>query len=590
MITHASWKKKLWPFVFCVIFGLTLVMVFELASLGRVYPGVWVGNVPLGTLTAREAEAAIEKKIGGESQVFLLTREGKRWELRWGELGIKIEKEETVKRALAWGREGAFFEQWQKELEALLKGVEIPMAWNWDSPRVEKKIADLSSEFDKPPEEPEVSLVNGIAVSSGQDGVVLDRENLRETLSKKVASLSEDQEIPLRLVPVKVRLTEAEREDLRQRAEKFLKSRIVLSFPDGGEERNWTLGEKEIVGFLAPYREGTTPKGIREDKIASFTATLSETINRPEENAAFQFVPESGRVNLFRPAREGLRLDEATAIREISRAILLISKGEEKQINISLPVVKSQPTVTTDSVNILGIKELLGRGTSYFFGSIPGRIHNLELATSRVNGALVAPGEIFSFNQTVGDISAATGYQQAYVIKGGRTVLGDGGGVCQVSTTLFRAILNAGLPVEERWAHAYRVHYYEENSPVGLDATVYAPSVDLKFKNDTGAYILIQAKADRKAMKVTFELYGTSDGRKATIGKTRLWDVTPPPPDQYQDDPTLPAGVVKQIDFSAWGSKAAFDWVVTRDGETLQKRTFYSNYQPWRAIYLRGTK
>ncbi len=189
----------------------------------------------------------------------------------------------------------------------------------------------------------------------------------------------------------------------------------------------------------------------------------------------------------------------------------------------------------------------------------------------------------------MGDVSQFTGYQQAYIISGGKTILGDGGGVCQVSTTLFRSLLNAGLPIMERQAHAYRVGYYEQNSPPGLDATVYSPSPDLKFKNDTGNYILIVAKADAKHFSLIFELYGTSDGRTSTVSKPVVTNIVPAPEDVYQDDPTLPIGTVKQIDFKAAGAHVTFNYVVNRGGETIYKKTFISNYRPWQAIYLRGT-
>jgi len=166
--------------------------------------------------------------------------------------------------------------------------------------------------------------------------------------------------------------------------------------------------------------------------------------------------------------------------------------------------------------------------------------------------------------------------------------LGDGGGVCQVSTTLFRALLDAGLPITERQAHAYRVGYYEQDSPPGIDATVYSPSPDLKFRNDTGNSILIVARANPKNYSLVFELYGTSDGRVATISKPVVTNVVPAPEDLYQDDPTLPTGTVKQIDFKAAGAKVTFKYKVTRNGETLSDRTFTSNYRPWQAIYLRG--
>jgi len=154
----------------------------------------------------------------------------------------------------------------------------------------------------------------------------------------------------------------------------------------------------------------------------------------------------------------------------------------------------------------------------------------------------------------------------------------------------FRSALDAGLTIIERHAHDYRVHYYEEGGyNPGLDATVFAPSYDLKFKNDTPGYILIQTESDINNLKLSFDLYGTSDGRQALISDQKVWDVTAPPPDLYQDDPTLPKGTVKQVDFAAWGTKASFHYNVTRNGETLEDTDFLSDFRPWQAIYLRGT-
>ena len=162
--------------------------------------------------------------------------------------------------------------------------------------------------------------------------------------------------------------------------------------------------------------------------------------------------------------------------------------------------------------------------------------------------------------------------------------------MCQVSTTLFRAVLNAGLPIEERVAHAYRVRYYEEKYQVGFDATVFQPSPDFKFKNDTPGHVLIQTEFSERDKHLVFKLYGTSDGRLVNLSKSRVWEVVAPPPDLYIDDATLPAGTVKQTEHAAWGAKVAFDWKVTRGEEVLQERTFYSNYRSWQAVYLRGTK
>jgi len=333
---------------------------------------------------------------------------------------------------------------------------------------------------------------------------------------------------------------------------------------------------------LHPYfRWNTQPINDALDRI-------TQDVNIPVENALFTFT--GGRVTAFRPSKDGRQLNRTLTETRIQEAFIFGEQTGETHLTIDIPIDTVRPEVTTDKANTFGIQTLIGTGYSEFAGSIPGRIHNVALAANRINGVLIKPGETFSFNDAVGDISAATGYQSAYIIKDGHTVLGDGGGVCQVSTTLFRAALAAGLPIVERHAHDYRVHYYEEGGfKPGLDATVYGPTYDLKFKNDTPGYILIQTKTNLSNLSATFELYGTSDNRKTLITNIKSWDSTPAPPDLYQDDPTLPKGTIKQVDFSAWGLKTSFDYIVTRGTETLENTTFTSNFRPWQAVYLRGT-
>jgi vancomycin resistance protein YoaR len=334
---------------------------------------------------------------------------------------------------------------------------------------------------------------------------------------------------------------------------------------------------------LTPYFRWK--EGVTEDILEA----ISERVDVPTEDALFQFT--NNKVTAFRASTDGRQLNKDEARERIKQAFLIVAKTNQQHITVMLPVETIHPLISTNSVNSFGIRELIGRGYSEFTGSIAGRIHNVALAASRLNGVLIKPGDVFSFNTVLGDISAATGYQSAYIIKEGRTVLGDGGGVCQVSSTLFRAALDAGLPIIERHAHAYRVHYYEEGGyKPGLDATVFAPSVDLKFKNDTPTYILIQARTDTRNLHLTFELYGSKDGRVSEIFNHKVWDQSPPPEPLYQDDPTIPKGVTKQVDWAAWGAKASFQYRVTRGGEVLQNTTFYSNFRPWQAVYLVGTQ
>ncbi len=325
-----------------------------------------------------------------------------------------------------------------------------------------------------------------------------------------------------------------------------------------------------------------------QDSIDSLLAPLEEKINMEAVEALFSF--ENGRVIAFRPSTQGKEIDKESIKKQLDARFATILSNKPKTVDIEIPIKNIEPKITTDKANNLGIKELIGMGTSLYQHSIPNRIFNVNLATSRINGVLVAPGDTFSFNQALGDISAFTGYKQAYVIENGKTVLGDGGGVCQVSTTFFRSLLNAGLPIIERRAHAYRVGYYEQDSLPGLDATIYSPTVDLKFKNDTGNYILIQSAIDPIQQRLTFFLYGTNDGRKTEISTPVITSQTPAPPPLYQDDSTRPKGSLEQTDFAAAGANVYFTRIVSKNGKTLISERFDSKYRPWQAIYIRGTK
>jgi vancomycin resistance protein YoaR len=326
-----------------------------------------------------------------------------------------------------------------------------------------------------------------------------------------------------------------------------------------------------------------------EDIFNKILIPFTKSINKEPVDALFNF--QNGKVLAFKPSEEGKMIDMDKAKEDLIFQFKNISlELKSQQIVIPITVKTILPKITTDKANSLGIKELIGKGTSLFHHSIQNRIFNVNLAASRINGALIAPNETFSFDKALGDVSAFTGYQQAYVIQNGKTVLGDGGGVCQVSTTFFRAILNAGLPILERHAHAYRVGYYEQDGPPGMDATIYSPSVDLKFKNDTNNYILVQTQIDPDLQQLSVFLYGALDGRSVTLTKPIISNRVPAPPDLYQDDPTLEKGIIKQVDFSAEGSSVSFTRIVTKNGKKIISENFISNYAPWQSVFLRGTK
>ena len=490
---------------------------------------------------------------------------------------LEFKPRETAKKAFEIGRKKDFKNCLMEKFSALKNGVLLSLEYNLDQKTFDEQINNLSEEVFVPTIEPSISLENQkITINSGRAGQFLDKRKLMFLVDNKIKNFDQEKAI-LPIIKTSPTPTADQIEKTQKRAEALVSKKLVLEF----EELNWELDDKELVQLLS------FTNGFDEDKVASISSNFSKTINRFPENAAFEF--KNQKVVQFRPAKEGRTLRERETIDTIISALEFLETEEASQIEKVLSVEITQPQITTADVNSFGIKELLAKGESFFRGSISSRIHNLNLASSRLNGIIIPPGEVFSMNKALGDISAATGYQQAYIIENGRTILGDGGGVCQTSTTLFRAALNAGLEIIERRAHAYRVSYYEQGFPPGLDATIFSPTTDLKFKNNTPAHILIQTNVDIPQKHLVYELYGTNDQRVVYLSKPKTWDQVPPPPDLYQDDPTLPVGTIKQVDWKSWGAKVSFDYKVTRNGETLYQKTFYSNYKPWQAIFLRST-
>lgn len=559
-----------------------LGVAFEVRYMNKAYPGVVVSGIPVGGKTRDEIGKLLSEKLGTATDI----------ELSWGTSDFRIDFEAidfeydiptTQTQALAYARGGSFGENMRAKW-ALISGktARIPVNYFWNENKLNEMVTEIATQLDIPAREPEYELSTDrktVNVVNGEDGQEVNRRDLVFDIRNAMALGGEEVEIEVRVISP--RLNEEQLDRARMRAERLIGKKLVAT--NASDNTEWAAPDTTMFSWIDPASDG-----YRTAEIDAWVGQLAQAVNREAQNASFRFVG-GGRVEEFRPARKGYMVDTEATRKLVLSAISELESGQvERRFEVITQV--TEPVVKTGDINDLGIKELIGRGESWFSGSITNRIFNLQKAAAALNGVLVPPGETFSFNKTVGEISGATGYKQAYVIKDGKTLLGDGGGVCQVSSTLFRSVLNAGLPIDERIAHAFRVSYYEEKYQPGFDATIFQPSPDFKFRNDTGHHVLIQTEFDEKNKHLVFLLYGTSDGRVATVSKARIWDVVPPPPPLYQDDPTLPVGKLVQTEHSANGSKVAFDWKVTRGDEVLQERTFFSNYRPWQAVYLRGTK
>ncbi len=555
-----------------------LLSLYHLAYHNKIYPRVFAAGREISNLTLEAAEQTIASQLPETLPELNLTFGSQTWPLDLASWEISYQAGVTAQNAYLFGRSNGFFGDLMSKWQRWWRPEALAVQFTYNESRFNENIEAIIKTVTEPVIEPSLELQTdgSIKLIPGKNGRTVEKERLASQILNQIGNLNFNPvEVPVIIVSAAV---DQEQLTLVQEKAELVKNKsLKLTY----EEWAVTVKGQELIDLI------DWSGNWSEAEIASLSARVAGKIDRSAQDAVFQF--DGNKVFAFKPALPGIELDQEASGVLIAAGLDQLINEEAAEQTAALVVTTSVPKISTESVNDLGIKELIGKGESTFHGSIASREHNVALTAGRLNGTIVAPGEVFSFNQTVGDISLATGYQSAYIIKDGRTILGDGGGVCQDSTTMFRAALNAGLEIVERHPHSYRVSYYEQNSPVGVDATVYSPSTDFKFRNDTPGHILIQTQVDLAKNYLKIEIYGTSDGRKAVLSNFRLWGQTPPPADLYVDDPTLPSGQIKQIDWKASGAKAAFDWTVTRKGETIQQKTFYSSYQPWQAVFLRGT-
>jgi vancomycin resistance protein YoaR len=298
---------------------------------------------------------------------------------------------------------------------------------------------------------------------------------------------------------------------------------LVLIF----KEKRFVVSPEEFKTWVEKYSRSFTGEQeyrINQQKITLYLENIAKEIDIAPTDARLSV--NNGKITEFSTAQRGRLLNVSESrdniISALTQNIDSSAKTPNGENTIELVIDEIEPRLALDKINDLGINTLLGHGESNFAGSPNSRIHNIGVGAKTFSGVLLGPGQEFSFNQTLGTVDASSGYLPELVIKGGKIIPEYGGGLCQVSTTLFRAAVASGLVILERHPHSIPVRYY---NPQGFDAAIYPGISDLKFRNDTPAHILIQSSIS--GSKLYFEIYGISDGRKVTIDGPHQYDVKP---------------------------------------------------------------
>ncbi|HOM78002.1 MAG TPA: VanW family protein [bacterium] len=561
-------------------FGIIAIFfsVYHLVYANKIIPGVTVANIKIGGKTAKEAESILYSLIKTPDTIEIKdSKENLTFEISTREILHDYNIENTVREAFLIGRTKNFFLDTKNKLWGLVKKIECPLAFSVEDTILNQKLNQIKGKVDDPAEKAFYYFdeEERLQIHAEKHGKKVDIQELTQRLLEKFERADFSYlEIPIK--PDIASITRVDLEKIKYQVEPLLKEKLTIKHND----KIWEIDPLEKLDFLEVKKEKNILKlTLNNQALNNLQKTLEAQINvlpRGRVNKE----SEDGLVLDFELLGEGEELDTTKFSTDFEKAFF----NGDKEVILSTRITEK----TTD-VSKYGITKLIGYGESNYAGSSSSRASNLILAAERASGVLVPPGGIYSLNKSVGPINANTGFNSAWVIASGRTVLGAGGGVCQTSTTLFRAVLNSGLPVIERHAHDYRVGYYEKDQPAGFDAAIYQPSLDMKFKNDTENYVLVQAYAIPDQTKLIFKIYGTPDGREVQITEPVITGVTPPPPTEYQETDTLKKGVMQQIDFSAWGATSVFSRKVTKNDETLFEETYRSVYRPWKAIFLVGT-
>ncbi len=543
----------------------------------RIFIGVRVAGVPVGGETRAVALLRLHKELTPYPLApILLEYESRQWALGATLLAPQANLGDAVNRAYFVGRRGGWVERLRNQWRALTGGLSVSPDIVINEGVVRQAVGRAAAEVRRP-SRPAMTI--GELSLPPQPGLEVDISATADLILAQAAS-GRSGTVPLQTIATAPPQSSLARQAPTAISEggtglstpPALPQPIVLRHETSGI--TFALDAKKLKE-LAPSGD---PQFLNEEALRAVVAGWAEQVFFPAQDALLRFDDATGRLSVLQPSRAGQRLNIDLTVEAARQALTT------DQRLAALPIEAVPPAVDSTRLDELGIKELIANGTTYFGGSNRTRIYNIAVAVSKFVGVVIPPGDVFSFNATIEAVSAANGFEDSAIIWGDRTAVGVGGGVCQVSTTVFRSALLAGFPFLERYNHGYIVSWYGDP---GLDATIYTPNVDLKFRNDSGAYLLIQPVIDSVAGILSFRFYGTKPDREVIISEPEYTDIKQPGDPVYQEDLSLEPGQIKRVEWAKEGMTATVIRTVVENGRSRED-PIVSVYQPWNAMFLYG--
>ncbi|MFN8483388.1 MAG: VanW family protein [Anaerolineae bacterium] len=555
------------------------VGLYQYVYQDRIHMGVRAAGLDLGGLTRAQAAEMLRGHVAYFDNARVRFTYGDRtWEASPADLGGSLAADAMAEQAYAVGRSGALPIDLVMQWQIARDGTSVGLKSEFNPTPARAFVKDIALDLDRPPRNASLAIRNGkVETTAAQDGWEVDQAAAVQQIGERVQGFTADP-IAISVVTAPPLITDVSA--AKAATEKMISGPVTVTFKD----KKWTLSAADVANLVVFYQETANGKPrimprLNQAPLKPWVEALAADIQRDPQEGQVRWDGGAQRVVAVKPSEVGYDYDAAETLKKLNDAVM----GGER----TLPAVISEikPTLDTSNLDALGIKELVVKGTTQFKGSPPERIQNIGVAANQFQDVLVPPGGVFSFGDHLGDVTPEKGYAEALIIVGNRTETDYGGGICQVSTTAFRAAFFGGYPIVERTAHAYRVSYYEEGVGPGLDATVFTPYVDFKFKNDQPTWLLIRTELDKKNAILTFYFYGTKPNREVKLEGPRILSETPAKPPSYQVDSKLPPGQVKQVDWAHPGATVVAARIINEDGQT-RREEFRSVYQPWGDIYL----
>lgn len=507
------------------------------ANSGRIFDGVAVGGVPVGGKTPAEAGRMIDERGGEALQEIRFTGGPEEFALTAEEVGLNLDTQDTVDRAYAVGREGSVSKRIGERLEAAWGTVDTAPVVDYEREAVRSELEGRARRLNQEPRDASVNITGSEAEAlESREGYTLDVEATASNVDGALENLSGEAEVVGETIVPTVLTPEAE--EAAEAAGEAMSQPVTLN----AEGEEWELSPQEIGQSLsfAP-RGGEMRVGLDRERLRGVLSDMYEDVNVEPVEAGFRVRGSDVAVTAGQTGKE---IDEESLFDALEAGLFNGRRDYET------PIITTDPELTTAKAEELKPTEVIGTyRTDYTLSSDTSaeRVDNLSIASGAISGTFLAPGEIFSANEILSPLS----YNETKVIIEGKEEKADGGGLCQVSSTLYMAANYAGLDIVERHPHSSQLPYIRP----GMDATVWFGALDMKFQNTSDGYLLL-----REYVADDGYIYAEIWGRPT--GKTVEMDSEP----EYLG-----------ADYSKWITYQK----VTEDGEIVFDDVFHEDtYQP----------